>query len=307
VFYEGNCGDLSLISDIFHHHDIGTIIHFAGSISVAESVTEPISYYTNNAMNSLNLIEQAIRYGVTQFVFSSSAAVYGEPRQVPITEDQNKDPINPYGRSKLFVEWLLQDAAKSNRFRYCTLRYFNVAGADRLGRTGESGAVATHLIKVAAQAALGLRPRLDVYGSDYPTADGTCIRDYVHVCDLAQAHVSAVRYLRGGGAALECNVGYGRGYSVREVVDVVKRVSGTNFEVRMCARRDGDPAVLVASNQRAKAMLGWSYQHDRLDDIVGDALGWEKKLQKSGAIFPSLAEVGVSASPLGFATPIIPG
>jgi UDP-glucose 4-epimerase len=277
-FYKGNCGDSDLVGAIIKERNIDTIIHFAASIVVAESVADPLSYYANNTVNSRSLIEAAVRHGVSKFIFSSTAAVYGEPEIVPIREETPTSPINPYGRSKLAIEWMLSDTAKVSPLKYCALRYFNVAGADPAGRAGQSSPQATHLIKIAVQAALGSRSGMDVFGSDYATADGSCVRDYVHVSDLAQAHLDALRYLRNGGDNISSNVGYGFGYSVLQVIDVVKQVSGVDFDVRLKARRGGDPAVLVASNERAKYLLGWEPRHNDLTTIVRHALDWEQTL-----------------------------
>lgn len=281
-FYKGSCGDADLVGAIIREQGIATIVHFAASIIVAESVADPLRYYANNTVNSRALIEAAVRHGVSQFIFSSTAAVYGEPEIIPIREESPTSPINPYGRSKLAIEWMLADTAKIFPLKYCALRYFNVAGADPAGRSGQSSPIATHLIKIAVQAALGSRAGMDVFGTDYKTPDGSCIRDYVHVSDLAEAHMCALRYLRGGGDNVACNIGYEHGYSVLEVVDVVKQVSGVDFDVRLKGRRGGDPAVLVAANERAKSLLGWKPRYDDLPEMVRHALAWEKKLIASG-------------------------
>jgi UDP-glucose 4-epimerase len=279
-FFEGDGGDAAFLDAILDRHPVEAIIHFAASIVVPESVSHPLAYYMNNTVNTRSLIDGAVRHNIPHFVFSSTAAVYGEPQSRPIAEDQPLAPINPYGRSKLMVEWMLADTAKAHPISYAALRYFNVAGADPGGRAGQSTPNATHLIKIAVQAALGKRNGLDVLGTDYPTPDGSCIRDYVHVSDLAQAHLDALAYLRRGGESLTCNIGYNAGYSVIEVVEVVKRVSGVDFEVRLKGRRAGDPASLVASNQRAKAKLGWTAQYNDLETIVRHALDWERKLPR---------------------------
>jgi UDP-glucose 4-epimerase len=279
-FFEGDGGDAAFLDAILDRHPVEAIIHFAASIVVPESVSHPLAYYMNNTVNTRSLIDGAVRHNIPHFVFSSTAAVYGEPQSLPIAEDQPLAPINPYGRSKLMVEWMLADTAKAHPISYAALRYFNVAGADPGGRAGQSTPNATHLIKIAVQAALGKRNGLDVLGTDYPTPDGSCIRDYVHVSDLAQAHLDALAYLRRGGESLTCNIGYNAGYSVIEVVEVVKRVSGVDFEVRLKGRRAGDPASLVASNQRAKAKLGWTAQYNDLETIVRHALDWERKLPR---------------------------
>ncbi|MBV8849231.1 MAG: UDP-glucose 4-epimerase GalE, partial [Methylobacteriaceae bacterium] len=224
------------------------------------------------------LLACAVDCRVKHFIFSSTAAVYGEPAQVPVSETETLKPMSPYGRSKLMVEWMLEDTAKAHDLSYVVLRYFNVAGADPQGRVGQSTPNATHLIKVAVQTALGRRSAMEVFGTDYPTPDGSCLRDYIQVTDLARAHVDALRYLRAGGGNLTCNVGYARGYSVLEVIDVVKQVSGVDFAVRKSGRRAGDPAAIVASNDRIRAELGWKPQHDDLSAIVRQALDWERRL-----------------------------
>jgi UDP-glucose 4-epimerase len=277
-FYRGDCVDAHLVESILKEHRIETIIHFAASIVVSDSVLDPLSYYENNTVKSRALIETAVRCGVSNFIFSSTAAVYGNPAQTPIVEDSATAPINPYGRSKLMIEWILSDTAHASPLKFYALRYFNVAGADPAGRSGQSSAQATHLIKVAVQAALGRRDGIDVFGTDYPTADGSCIRDYVHVSDLAQAHLDALRYLREGGESRVSNIGYGSGYSVLQVIEAVKQVSGTDFAVRLRERRPGDPAILVASNERARSLLGWRPRYDDLLLIIEHALKWERTL-----------------------------
>lgn len=277
-FFQGDSGDAALVGEILDRYPVDAIIHFAASIVVPESVERPLAYYKNNTVNARSLIDCAVQRQIPHFVFSSTAAVYGEPQSVPIVEDQPTAPINPYGRSKLMVEWMLEDAAKAYPISYAALRYFNVAGADPSGRAGQSTPNATHLIKIAVQAALGKRAGMDVFGTDYPTPDGSCIRDYVHVSDLVQAHLDALRYLRDGQPSLACNIGYAAGYSVLDVIEVVKRVSGVDFEVRLKGRRAGDPASLVASNERAKSLLHWTAQYNDLETIVRHALAWERKL-----------------------------
>ena len=274
----GDFGDQDLVEGVMEAEAVDAVAHFAARIVVPESVTDPLGYYANNTAKARNLIESAVRKEVRHFIFSSTAAVYGETDTDKVTEDRLLAPVSPYGRSKLMVEWMLEDAGRAHDIRSVVLRYFNVAGADPQGRAGQSTRDATHLIKVAVQAALGRRSHLDIFGTDYPTPDGTCLRDYIQVTDLAQAHVDALRYLRGGGVSLTCNVGYARGYSVREVVDVVKTVSGVDFPVRMSDRRAGDPAAIVASNDRIKAGLGWSPKHDDLPAMVRQALEWERRL-----------------------------
>ncbi|MFC0239252.1 UDP-glucose 4-epimerase GalE [Rhodopseudomonas telluris] len=276
--FQGSVGDAAFVGHIMDRYPIAAIVHFAASIVVPDSVAQPLDYYRNNTANARTLLDCAVKRGVPHVVFSSTAAVYGEPDRTPIAEDQPTQPINPYGRSKLMVEWMLGDVAHAHPFTYAALRYFNVAGADPEGRTGQSTPNATHLIKIAVQAALGKRDGLDVFGTDYPTADGSCIRDYVHVSDLVAAHLDALRYLRAGHPSITCNIGYATGYSVLEVIEVVKRVSGVDFPVRIKGRRAGDPAALVASNARARTALGWTPRYDDLETIVRHALAWEKRL-----------------------------
>jgi UDP-glucose 4-epimerase len=274
----GDFGDEDLVTETLARYDIDAIIHFAAKIVVPESVSDPLRYYHNNTAKARTLLECAVDTGVRHFIFSSTAAVYGDPEQNPVTEVETLKPISPYGRSKLMVEWMLEDTAKAFPFAYVALRYFNVAGADPLGRSGQSTPNATHLIKVAVQAALGRRNGMDVYGTDYPTPDGSCVRDYIHVTDLARAHLDALRYLRSGGASIVCNAGYQQGFSVLEVIDVVKKVAGVDFPVRLAGRRAGDPAAIVASNGRIREKLGWVPLHDNLEEIVEQALNWERRL-----------------------------
>jgi UDP-glucose 4-epimerase len=275
----GDMGDQDLIARTLREHKVEAIAHFAAKIVVPESVADPLGYYLNNTVKSRALIEAAVRGGVKQFIFSSTAAVYGEPATIPVPEDLPLNPVSPYGRSKLMTEWMLQDTACAHDLRYVILRYFNVAGADPRGRSGQSSANATHLIKVAAQTALGARPRIEVFGTDYPTKDGSCIRDYIQVSDLADAHVVALKHLRGGGESLVLNCGYGQGYSVLDVIDVVKKVSGVDFPVVISPRRSGDPAAIVARADRIRAELGWQPRHDNLQEIVSQALTWERALK----------------------------
>jgi UDP-glucose 4-epimerase len=282
-FYEGSCGDAALVDEVISRHHIDTIFHFAADIVVSESVEKPLTYYENNVANAQALLTSAVRNGVTNFVFSSSAAVYGEPNTAVVIETQALSPINPYGRSKLVMEWMLEDAARAHPLRFAALRYFNVAGADPQGRAGQTSFKATHLIKMAVQAALGRRDGLDVFGTDYPTRDGSCIRDYVHVSDLARGHLDALAYLDRHHTSITCNIGYARGYSVLDVIETVKEVSKVNFTVRHKPRRAGDPASLVASNDRALRDLGWQPQHADLAEIVRHALAWETRLDISVA------------------------
>ena len=279
----GDVGDARLLDALMAEHRVRAILHFAASVVVPESVADPLRYYRNNTVNSRSLIEAAVRGGVEHFVFSSTAAVYGEPSKIPVAEDAPARPMSPYGSSKLMAEIMLRDAARAHGFRYMILRYFNVAGADPQLRTGQSTRGATHLIKVAAETALGLRPKLEIFGTDYPTPDGTCIRDYIHVGDLAAAHCDALRYLRNGGESLTLNCGYGRGFSVLEVIEAVKRASGVDFRVDFAARRPGDPARIVAAADRARALLGWQPRLGDLSTIVAHALAWERKRMALGS------------------------
>ncbi len=274
----GDIGDQALVARIIKEHGVDAIIHFAGSIVVPESVADPLGYYRNNTVNSRALIECAVQGGVKNFIFSSTAAVYGNPARVPVAEDDPTIPMSPYGSSKLMTEVMLRDAGMAYGLQYVALRYFNVAGADPQGRTGQSTKGATHLIKVAVETALGEREKIDVFGTDYETPDGTCIRDYIHVSDLARAHLEALSYLRGGGASVTLNCGYGRGFSVLEVIDTVKRVSGVDFKVVLAGRRPGDPARIVAATDRIRGTLKWRPQFDDLATIVTHALAWERKL-----------------------------
>jgi UDP-glucose 4-epimerase len=278
-FYEGNVADRPLVERIFAEQDIKAIMHFAGSIVVPESVEKPLAYYANNTLASHALIGAAVAAEVKHILFSSTAAVYGAPERVPIEEEDPKAPINPYGASKLMTERMLADASAAHPFNYGALRYFNVAGADPKGRTGQIGKGSTHLIKVACEAAVGKRDHVAIYGSDYPTPDGTCIRDYIHVSDLAGAHVAALEWLiEHPSDNLVLNCGYGRGLSVLEVLDAVDRASGTPIRRVMEGRRAGDPPMLVAANARLLETLAWRPACDDIDTIVRDALAWERKL-----------------------------
>ena len=281
-FYEGNIADRALVERVFAEHGIQAIMHFAGSIVVPESVEHPLKYYANNTLASHALVSAAVAAGVKHILFSSTAAVYGEPERVPIEEGDSKVPINPYGASKLMTERMLADAAAAHPLNYCALRYFNVAGADPAGRTGQRGKGATHLIKVACETAVGKRERIAVYGTDYATPDGTCIRDYIHVSDLADAHVAALEWLVANpGENLVVNCGYGKGLSVLEVLDAVDKANGAAIERVMEGRRAGDAPELVAGNARLLATLDWRPSHAGIDAIVGDALRWERKLAGS--------------------------
>lgn len=278
TLHTGDIADTDLLDGILRDHAVEAVIHFAGSIVVPESVSDPLKYYLNNTAKSRTLIERCVANGVRHFIFSSTAAVYGMLDISPVTEDAALKPMSPYGRSKLMTEWMLQDVAAAHDMTYAALRYFNVAGADPKGRVGQSTANATHLIKVACQTALGQRSHIEVFGDDYPTPDGTCIRDYIHVSDLAAAHTAALHYLRKGGDSLVANCGYGHGFSVRDVLGAVERAAGHSFEVRQAPRRPGDPASIVSDPSLIKRTLGWQPAHDELDKIVAHALAWEKRL-----------------------------
>jgi len=275
----GDTGDAAAMNSLLTQHGVDAIIHFAAWIVVPDSVKDPLGYYRNNTANSRALIEAAVSAGVRNFIFSSTAAVYGNPATAPVAEDAPMAPMSPYGSSKLMTEIMLRDAGAAHGLNHVILRYFNVAGADPALRTGQSTPNATHLIKVSVETALGLRPKLQVYGTDYPTHDGTCIRDYIHVSDLVRAHSDALNYLRAGGDSVTLNCGYGRGFSVLEVIDTVKKAAGVDFTVEYAPRRPGDPAQIVAACERARSLLGWQPQLDDLITIVTHALAWERKLQ----------------------------
>ncbi|MFV0644170.1 MAG: UDP-glucose 4-epimerase GalE [Sphingomonadaceae bacterium] len=279
AFYEGDIEDSALLARIFAEQSIGAIMHFAGSIIVPESVENPLKYYHNNTAKSRALIDAAVKADVKHFIFSSTAATYGIPETSPVTEDTPKNPINPYGWSKLMTEQMLADTAFAYPFNYCALRYFNVAGADPSGRTGQSTAGATHLIKVACEAALGKRDSVAVFGTDYDTEDGTGVRDYIHVSDLAAAHVLALEELIAHpDTSMTMNCGYGRGFSVLEVLDAVDRVTNNTITRTMEPRRAGDPGSLISSPERIRATLPWNPRHDDLDTIITHALQWERRL-----------------------------
>ncbi|MDQ8758361.1 UDP-glucose 4-epimerase GalE [Sphingosinicella sp. LHD-64] len=279
TFVRGDVADQDLVARIIAEHDIGAIMHFAGSIIVPESVADPLKYYGNNTVKSRALIESAVNGGVRHFIFSSTAATYGIPETVPVREDMPTQPINPYGWSKLMTERMLADTAHAHDMNYCALRYFNVAGADPRGRSGQSTAGATHLIKVAVEAAIGKRGHVDVFGTDYDTPDGTGVRDYIHVSDLAAAHVAALEKLIAEPEASHImNCGYGRGFSVLEVLDSVDRVTNLTIERRLSPRRAGDPPLLIADNARILGTVPWRPARDDLDTIVADALAWERAL-----------------------------
>lgn len=278
-FEERDIADRPFVNRLIRDRKIDAIMHFAGSVVVPESVSDPLKYYRNNTMNAQALLECAVSNEVRHFVFSSSAAVYGIPANIPVTENTETKPLNPYGASKLMTEMMLRDVALAHRFNFCALRYFNVAGADPDGRGGQSTAAATHLIKVAVEAALGKRHEVVIFGSDYATADGTGVRDYIHVSDLARAHVAALEKLVGEPVqSLTLNCGYGHGHSVLEVIDAVDRVAGRKVRRRFASRRAGDPPALVADNSRILAALDWKPQYADLETIVSHALAWERRL-----------------------------
>lgn len=283
TFIQADVSDQAGMADILRQHQVTAIAHFAARIVVPDSVADPLGYYLANTVKTRALIETAVAGGVGHFIFSSTAAVYGDAGDGAVGEDAPLAPVSPYGRSKLMSEWMLQDAAGAHGLKYAALRYFNVAGADPQGRTGQSTPNATHLIKVACQTALGKRDRLQVFGVDYPTADGSCIRDYIHVTDLAQAHVQALEHLRGGGDSFIANCGYGRGLSVLEVIRAVERITGRSLPVEIAPRRAGDPARIVANTARIQNLLDWRPQHDSIDEIVGSALAWEQRLTNSAS------------------------
>ena len=289
----GDIGDQTLVARLIREHGVEAIIHFAASVVVPDSVRDPLDYYRNNTVNSRALIDCALKNGIRQFIFSSTAAVYGDPAKLPAKEDSPTQPTSPYGWSKLMTEIMLRDAAHAHDLSYLVLRYFNVAGSDPRHRTGQSSKAATHLIKVAVEAVVGLRPKLQIFGTDYPTPDGTCIRDYIHVSDLARAHSDALRHLRSGGPSLTLNCGYGHGFSVLEVIETVKRVAGVDFKVETAPRRPGDPARIVADSELARATLRWQPRFDNLATIVEHALAWERELVRRRAA----AELAAAVSP----------
>ena len=290
AFIKGDVGDSGTVGGVIAEYRIAAVVHLAASIRVPESVRDPLLYYRNNSVASANLIHACVDGGVRRFVFSSTAAVYGIPSVLPPSEDAPTAPINPYGSSKLVTEWTLRDTAAAHDFRYIALRYFNVAGADSNGRAGQFNRNSEHLIKVACEAAIGLRDHVTVFGTDYDTPDGTCVRDYIHVSDLAAAHVAALRDLEKGAGSRVLNCGYGRGYSVSEVLKAVRAVAEVHFDVREGPRRPGDPPALVADVTRIRKTLEWSPQHDDLGFIVRSALSWEKKM----ACAPRVRDKGMS-------------
>ncbi len=274
----GDVSDENLVEGVIAAHHVDSIIHFAGSVVVPESMRDPLGYYRNNTMTTRNLLNVAVRCNIPRFIFSSTAAVYGNPDHTPVAEDAPTRPLSPYGMSKLMTEIMLHDVATAHGMNYVVLRYFNVAGADPLARVGLATAGATHLLKIAVEAATGQRAKIDVFGTDYPTPDGTCIRDFIHVSDLVQAHRAALGYLAKGGVSTTWNCGYGRGYSVFEVIEAVRRVSGRNFAVQQADRRIGDIMTMIADTRRIHSAVDWTPQYDNLDTIAAHALAWEEKL-----------------------------
>lgn len=279
----GDIGDETLVEKIIVENNIDAVVHFAGSIVVPDSVADPLGYYLNNTVKSRALLAAVVKSGVKNFIFSSTAAVYGNPETQPVFEDARPAPISPYGTSKLMTELMLRDSHSAYGLNYVALRYFNVAGADPKGRSGQSSPRATHLIKVACQTVLGQRPLMEVFGSDYDTPDGTCLRDYIHVSDLIAAHLDALAHLRRGGTSGIFNCGYGKGYSVLDVIRAVEKAHGGPVNKRMSPRRVGDPAAIVAGATRVREVLGWVPKHDDLDFIVASALAWEKHLERRNA------------------------
>ena len=274
----GELADSEALEALFGRYHFTTVLHFAAAIIAPESVSLPLKYYGNNTRNTLGLLETCVKFGVKQFIFSSTAAVYGFPDGGVASEETELAPINPYGTSKLMSEWMLRDVGAAHAMKYVALRYFNVAGADPQARMGQRTPEATHLIKVACQAALGMRDSISIYGTDYPTPDGTGIRDYIHIEDLASAHLSALQYLEGGGESTAMNVGYGHGSSVREVLEVVEKISGTALKIIEAERRPGDPASLVARADKIRTLTGWQPRYNNLETIVSDAWRWESRL-----------------------------
>ena len=280
---KGDIADEALVAKIIADHKVEAIVHFAGSIVVPDSVTDPLGYYLNNTVKSRSLMHSAVKAGVKAFIFSSTAAVYGNPLTMPVFETETPMPISPYGTSKLMTELMLRDSHFAYGLNYIALRYFNVAGADPKGRSGQSTPQATHLIKVACQTALGQRKSMDVFGTDYPTPDGTCLRDYIHVSDLISAHMAALAHLRKGGESGIFNCGYGKGYSVLEVIKAVEKAYGGPVNHKLAPRRAGDPAAIVAGADRVRSVLGWQPKHNDLDFIVQSALAWERHLMRRNA------------------------
>lgn len=284
---ECDVGDRSVLASLFEKHPIRAVLHFAGSVIVPESIRQPLAYYRNNVVKSLALLEACVQAGIGALVFSSTAAVYGNPEIVPVPENAPTRPLNPYGRSKLMIEQMLGDIDAAHGLRHVILRYFNVAGADPQGRTGLATPNATHLLKVACEAAVGKRATVSLFGDDYPTADGTCVRDFIHVSDLADAHVRAIEHLLAGGSSRILNCGYGHGYSVQTVLDAVGRVSGRPLAVERAPRRPGDAVEVVAATERIRHELGWQPRYDDLEEIVRHALAFERRMLEHPPVPPS--------------------
>jgi UDP-glucose 4-epimerase len=279
TFVEADCGDAEMLHRLFAENDVRAVLHFAASTVVPESVADPMKYYLNNTANTARLIDACVKAGIGAFIYSSTAAVYGEPDVSSVSEDVAPRPISPYGQGKLMGEIMLGDVASAHPLRYMALRYFNVAGADPAGRSGQSTPQATHLIKVACEVAAGKRQRMAIFGTNYATPDGTCIRDYIHVSDLVDAHVAALDYLLAGGESAVVNCGYGHGHSVREVVDTVRQVTGIDIEAAAAPRRPGDMAQLVCTSQRIRELFGWQPRHDDLSVMVRTAYDWECRMR----------------------------
>ena len=282
----GDAADENLVEGVIAAHEVESIVHFAGSVVVPDSMRDPLAYYRNNTMTTRSLLNAAVKCGVNRFIFSSTAAVYGNPERMPVTEDAPTRPLSPYGSSKLMTEIMLHDVAQAHGMNYVVLRYFNVAGADPHARIGLATVGATHLLKIAVEAATGQRAKIDVFGTDYPTPDGSCVRDFIHVSDLAQAHRAALSYLRNDGPSTTLNCGYGRGTSVLETIEAVRRVSGRNFAVQYAARRPGDIMPMIADTSRIGTTLDWTPQYADLETIAAHALAWEEKLfqERHGAL-----------------------
>jgi UDP-glucose 4-epimerase len=278
ALFIGDAADENLVEGVIAAHGVESIIHLAGSVVVPDSMRDPLAYYRNNTMTTRSLLNAAVKCGVSRFIFSSTAAVYGNPDQVPVPEDAPTRPLSPYGSSKLMTEIMLHDTASAHGMTYVMLRCCNVAGADPKARIGLATVGATHLLKIAVEVATGQRAKIDVFGTDYATPDGSCIRDFIHVSDLAQAHRAALSYLRGGGPSVTLNCGYGRGHSVLETIEAVRRVSGRNFAVQYAPRRPGDIMTMIADTSRIRATLDWTPQYDNLETIATHALVWEWKL-----------------------------
>src|SRR6476646_10667674 len=280
ALFIGDATDENLVEGVIAAHAVESIMHFAGSVVVPDSMRDPLAYYRNNTMTTRSLLNAAVKCGVSRFIYSSAAAVYGNPDQLPVAEHAPTRPLSPYGSSKLMTEIMLHDTASAHGVKYVVLRHFNVAGADPKGRIGLATVGATHLLKIAVEAATGQRAKIDVFGTDYPTPDGSCIRDFIHVSDLAQAHRAALTYLRAGGRSITLNCGYGRGYSVLETIEAVRRISGRNFAVQYAPRRPGDIMTMIADTSRIRSVLDWTPQYDNLDTIAAHALAWERKLSR---------------------------